>query len=968
MAHMKLVVGVISGGAGDATTVKLIRCRENERQALLELKQGFLDEDGVLSSWGSQEEEDCCKWKGIKCSNRTGHVIVLDLNATAGFSYLSGKVSPSLLQLNHLKYLDLSHNIFQLSPIPEFIGSLSRLKYLNLAYSGFAGTIPQQLGNLSNLHSLDLSLNEVTVKKLEWLSHLRSLRHLDLSYIDLEKTDLLQQIHKLSFLTELHLTSCSLRGTMFPLLPVTNSSSIPLAIVDLSYNNFSSFSTDNWLFNLSNSLVHIDMSVNPLRGSIPEAFGSMVSLENLYLGDCELDGELPNSLKNLSRLKSLDLSLNDLSGQVYEFFQTWAANGKNSLEILDLSFNQLSGLLPDITKLPSLRQLKLAYNHLNGSFPETFCQISRLVCLDLSHNQMTGSLPDPTLFPSLIELYLDNNHFDTISKDYLSNLPKLKVLDLSFNSLTWEFSTDLAPPFQLDIIRLANCNLGTHFPKWIQSQNNFFELDISGAGISDTIPNWFWDLSPRLAYLNISYNQLHGVLPDLSLKFVDVVRIDLSSNCLKGPITSFPPNVTVLHLSKNMFTGSVSFLCATAYMFLYSLDLSDNQLSGELPDCWMHFDQLNILNLANNKFFGKIPTSIGFLNQLQILHLSNNTFIGELPPSLKNCNDLKLLDLSENELSGEVPTWMGTHLKSLIVISLRNNEFFGSIPHHICSLSFAQVLDLSRNNIAGSIPRCINNLTSLVERNSTNAIVGLDIWTPTGMNSGINAGKDSANALVQWKGKESEYEKTLGLLKIIDLSSNKLGGKIPQEFASLEGLISLNLSRNNLTGNFIQKIGQLKMLEVLDLSINQLSGEIPTGLASLNLLSVLDLSNNNFMGKIPSGTQLQSFNASTYAGNEKLCGLPLPRKCSEDETNILPPSVGHGKDNKNEENEDKFVTMGFYISVVFGFIVGFWGFLGPILLRRTWRHAYFSFLEKIKDWIFVTPAVNIARLRRKLKN
>ncbi|KAM7489875.1 hypothetical protein LguiB_027359 [Lonicera macranthoides] len=179
-----------SGGAG---AVKLIRCKDNERQALLNFKKEIMDHDGlILSSWGSQEE-DCCKWRGIRCSNTTGHVIHLDLHGWAESStdyrvhmyYLSGKVSPSLLELNHLKYLDLSYNSFYPSPIPEFIGSLSKLRQLKLVRARLSGRVPHQLGNLTNLRSLDLGLNPLIVENLEWLSNLRLLRHLHLSFIDL---------------------------------------------------------------------------------------------------------------------------------------------------------------------------------------------------------------------------------------------------------------------------------------------------------------------------------------------------------------------------------------------------------------------------------------------------------------------------------------------------------------------------------------------------------------------------------------------------------------------------------------------------------------------------------------------------------------------------------------------------------------------------------------------------------------
>ncbi|KAM7489877.1 hypothetical protein LguiB_027361 [Lonicera macranthoides] len=147
----------------------------------------------------------------------------------------------------------------------------------------------------------------------------------------------------------------------------------------------------------------------------------------------------------------------------------------------------------------------------------------------------------------------------------------------------------------------------------------------------------------------------------------------------------------------------------------------------------------------------------------------------------------------------------------------------------------------------------------------------------------------------------------------------------------------------------------MKKLEILDLSRNQLSSAIPVGLGSLNSLSVLDLSSNNFSGKIPRSTQLDTFNASVYAENDKLCGFPLPL-CPEDESTLFPLPNDHG------EAKDTFVTTGFYVSVVLGFAIGFWGFVGPLVLRSSWRYTYFKNLDQIQDWIYVTIAANTVRV------
>jgi EIX receptor 1/2 len=74
---------------------EVMRCIEEERQALLKFRQGLLYSPEL--SWGTHEE-DCCKWEGIKCSNGTGHVVILDLS----HKHLSGEISSSLLGLQHL--------------------------------------------------------------------------------------------------------------------------------------------------------------------------------------------------------------------------------------------------------------------------------------------------------------------------------------------------------------------------------------------------------------------------------------------------------------------------------------------------------------------------------------------------------------------------------------------------------------------------------------------------------------------------------------------------------------------------------------------------------------------------------------------------------------------------------------------------------------------------------------------------
>ncbi|GMP95186.1 hypothetical protein CsSME_00044327 [Camellia sinensis var. sinensis] len=110
-----------------------VSCIAKERQALLLFKDDLTDPSSWLSSWSSND--DCCSWYGVVCDHFSCHVRELHFQGTCrdwlyGTCYesdqpkLGGKLNPSLLNLKHLNYLNLSYNDFGGIKIPNFIGSL----------------------------------------------------------------------------------------------------------------------------------------------------------------------------------------------------------------------------------------------------------------------------------------------------------------------------------------------------------------------------------------------------------------------------------------------------------------------------------------------------------------------------------------------------------------------------------------------------------------------------------------------------------------------------------------------------------------------------------------------------------------------------------------------------------------------------------------------------------------------------
>lgn len=880
--------GYSSGSVNDSN----VGCLEIERQALVMFKQGLTSRSGRLSSWVS--EQDCCKWRGVGCNYTTGHVITLDLHSPHPTEPLQGELSSHLLDLPYLNHLDLSLNDFGHVQIPEFIGSLSNLKYLNLSNANFRGTIPNHLGNLSHLESLDLSGNGYSLRanNLVWLYGLSSLKVLNMNGVDVSNSvNWLGAVNMLPSLVELHLVFCKLTNLPSS-LPYVNFTS--LQVLDLSFNYFSRSAIPQWLFDISPSLVHLKFRRCHLKGPIPNAFGDMTSLVVLDLSENDLTGVIPTTL-----------------GIIWEH-------------------NQLR-------THSSLRELRLSSNKLNGSLERVLAQFSELVILDVGSNFFKGK----------------------ITEAHLLNSTRLRTLNLSGNSLIFNVSSSWIPVFQLDIIDLQSCQLGTKFPNWLQTQNNFSSIDISRAGISDTVPDWFWNLSRWVKYMDLSRNQLTGKVPDFTSK-LSLSIIDLSVNNFSGPLPRFPPSVESLVLAKNSFSGNLSSLCELIHVnnSLDYLDLSSNLFSGSLPDCWTYGEKLVVLDLANNSLSGNIPDSIGHLVSLKTLRLRQNSISGHLPLALKNCTSLFILSLGKNKLSGKIPAWIGESSPDLIFLILDHNEFEGNIPLQLCRLKYMQILNLAFNKLSGGIPRCVSNFLVMAEMEDARS----SFYT-----THVSYMKDEVLTVKQ---RDYIYSgRLLPRIQLVDLSSNALSGGIPGELMSLTGLLILNLSMNYLTGPIPSNINSLKSLNSIDLSRNHLSCTIPTGLSELIFLCFLNLSYNNLSGKIPSGNQLDTFFRDSYIGNPYLCGTPLSNNCSVEVSNEIPYcSNKDGPDTEEatqEHSEEDWLGIPpFYVSMGLGFITGLWGFLAALIISPSWRNAYYRFLNDLNDKIYVLVVVNVAKWRR----
>ena len=118
---------------------------------------------------------------------------------------------------------------------------------------------------------------------------------------------------------------------------------------------------------------------------------------------------------------------------------------------------------------------------------------------------------------------------------------------------------------------------------------------------------------------------------------------------------------------------------STGEKWVFSLDLQDNGLSGEIPPELGNLTELARLWLDDNELTGEIPPELGNLTELVRLRLSNNQLTGEIPPELANITWLETLWLFNNQLTGEIPPELGK-LEHLREFNIGGNDLSGCVP------------------------------------------------------------------------------------------------------------------------------------------------------------------------------------------------------------------------------------------------------------------------------------------------
>ncbi|KZV39532.1 putative LRR receptor-like serine/threonine-protein kinase [Dorcoceras hygrometricum] len=333
--------------------------------------------------------------------------------------------------------------------------------------------------------------------------------------------------------------------------------------------------------------------------------------------------------------------------------------------------------------------------------------------------------------------------------------------------------------------------------------------------------------------------------------FGTVEVLDLSYNQLSGelPGFNFVYDLQVLKLSNNRFSGYIpNNLLKGDSLVLTDLDLSGNNLSG--PISMITSTTLNTLNLSSNVLSGELPLLTG---SCAVVDLSSNQLEGNLSRLLKWGN-IEILDLSHNHLVGSIPEVTAQFLR-LKYLNLSHNSLNGSLPRAILQFPKLTTLDFSFNQLDGPLlPALLTSVTLKELHLQSNTLSGSIGFSPPSGDSN---------------------------LRVLDISDNRFDGYFPDEFGNFSSIEVLNVGGNNLSGSLPTSIGGLSILKSLDISRNHFTGPIPNNFP--NTLQSFNASYNDLSGVVPEN--LRKFSLSSfYPGNSQL-QFPNP-----------PPSSGHVPD------------------------------------------------------------------------
>ncbi|XP_013642603.1 receptor-like protein 48 isoform X3 [Brassica napus] len=581
------------------------------------------------------------------------------------------------------------------------------------------------------------------------------------------------------------------------------------------------------------------------------------------------------------------------------------------LQSLDLSSSNLAGILPDsidlMGNLNQLTKLILASSKLSGNFPHVLLNLTELTTINLHFNQLEGTLPSNMSSLSKLEYFnIGSNSFSGSIPSSLFMIPSLIHLNLERNGFSGPLEIgNISSPSKLQTLSLGGNSLNGPIPGFISKLAGLLYLDLSFWNIRRGVVGFSIFLHLKsLTFLDLSHLNTRSMV-DMSLfsHLMSLSVLHLSGNNLNISSTlNLPSPIGSLALASCNISEFPKFLQTQTSLFY--LDISNNQIKGQVPEWLWSLPGLGYVDFSRNSFSGfDGPADVIQRNEIYMLDISSNTFknpfpllpksiiyfsasdnqfSGEIPKIICELDSLGKLILSNNNFSGSIPRCFENFNTKLTVLHLQNNSLSGEFPEESISVGLVS-LDVSHNQLSGELPKSLINCTYLqfvnVEDNMFNDMFPFGLRVLPGLQFLVLRSNKFHGPLYPPEGSMS-FPK----LRIFDISKNLFSGALPSDYFAgwnemssgvytadnrqqrFIGVSFSNYSKSVVLTNKGSKMELLGIYKTIDVSENRFEGEIPKSISLLKELIVLNMSNNAFVGHIPpslsSMTNLQSLDLS----------------------------------------------------------------------------------------------------------
>ncbi|TVU43236.1 hypothetical protein EJB05_09684, partial [Eragrostis curvula] len=239
----------------------------------------------------------------------------------------------------------------------------------------------------------------------------------------------------------------------------------------------------------------------------------------------------------------------------------------------------------------------------------------------------------------------------------LQNLTYLINLNLMQNYLTGPLPSFIGKFTAMQYLSVAINPLSGPLPKELGNLTNLISLGISLNNFTGELPEELGNLT-KLEQIYFDSSGFSGPFPSPFSKLTKLKIMWASDNDFTGKIPNYIGSLTKLEVLRigDLVNGSSSLEFISNLTFLNVLILRNCKISDNLATVnFSNLAGLTLLDLSFNNITGQIPESILNLEKLGFLFLGNNSLSGSLPdaksPSLNN------LDFSYNQLSGSFPSW-----------------------------------------------------------------------------------------------------------------------------------------------------------------------------------------------------------------------------------------------------------------------------------------------------------------------